>query len=249
MSIWGKIVGGAAGFALGGPIGALVGVAAGHIVDRASGGRGRLSGNSAAPGLETKRQVFAVALIVLCAKMAKADGQVTRDEIEAFKRIFHVPENEMEQVGQIFNEARRESTGFEPYAEQVMEIFPHNKHVREELLAALFHIAQADGIIHEAELAYLKGVARILQFDERDFDRIFSSHLGSDDADPYQILGVDKKATNDEIKSAYRDLMRENHPDRLMAEGLPQEMIDVANEKVAHINDAYDRVSKVRGIK
>ncbi|MDP7344355.1 MAG: TerB family tellurite resistance protein [Alphaproteobacteria bacterium] len=248
MSIWGKIIGGAAGFALGGPIGALVGVAAGHFVDRAS-MRGRQVGGSAAPGIETKRQVFAVALIVLCAKMAKADGQVTRDEIDAFKRIFRVPEREMEHVGQIFNEARQESTGFEPYAEQVMEIFPHNRHVREELLAALFHIAQADGVIHVGELAYLKSVARIFQFDERDFERIFSRHIGSDDGDPYEVLGVERDADDDEIKRAYHDLIRENHPDKLMAEGLPQEMIDVANEKVAYINDAYDRIEKLRGMK
>jgi DnaJ like chaperone protein len=236
MSIWGKIIGGAAGFALGGPIGALVGVAAGHFVDRAT-------------AIETKRQAFAIALIVLCAKMAKADGKVTRDEIDAFKRIFRVPEGEMAQVGQIFDEARQEATGFEPYAEQVMEIFPHNRQVREELLAALFHIAQADGVIHEAERAYLKNVARIFEFDERDFERIFASHLGSDEADPYEILGVDRSAGDDEVKSAYRNLIRENHPDRLMAEGLPQEMIDVANEKMAHINDAYDRVAKLRGMK
>ncbi|HIF05776.1 MAG TPA: hypothetical protein EYQ64_02160 [Gemmatimonadetes bacterium] len=105
------------------------------------------------------------------------------------------------------------------------------------------------GIKGKGLMAKLKAVARIFQFDERDFDRIFSSHLGSDDADPYQILGVDRDAEDSEIKKAYRDLMRENHPDRLMAQGLPQEMIDVANEKVAHINDAYDRVTKMRGMK
>jgi len=160
-----------------------------------------------------------------------------------------VPEHEMEQVGKIFNEARAESTGFEPYAEQIMEIFPHNRQMREELLAALLHIAQADGVIHEAEMVYLKSVARIFEFDEHDFARIFSSHLGSNDADPYEILGVSHDVSDDEIKRVYRDLIRENHPDRLMAEGLPKEMVDVANEKVAHINDAYDRVIKLRGMK
>ena len=248
MSIWGKIIGGTAGFALGGPIGALVGVAAGHFIDRAT-ARARLRSGDATAAIETKRQAFAVALIVLCAKMAKADGKVTRDEINAFKRIFRVPEHEMEQVGKIFNEARAESTGFEPYAEQIMEIFPQNQQVREELLAALFHIAQADGVIHEAETIYLKSVARIFEFDDHDFARIFSSHIGSDDADPYEILGIRSDVSDDEIKRVYRDLMRENHPDRLMAEGLPQEMIDVANEKVAHINNAYDRLVKLRGMK
>jgi len=248
MSIWGKIIGGAAGFALGGPIGAVVGVAAGHFVDRAT-TRGHVRPGSATATIETKRQAFAVALIVLCGKMAKADGKVTRDEIDAFKRIFRVPENEMEQVGKIFNEARKESTGFEAYAEQIMEIFPHNREVREELLAALFHIAQADGVIHEAEMAYLKSIARIFEFDERDFERIFSSHLGSGDTDPYEILGAERNLSDDEIKRIYRDLIRENHPDRLIAEGLPQEMIDVANEKVAHINDAYDRIVKLRSMK
>ena len=109
MTIWGKVLGGAAGFALGGPIGAIVGVAAGTFVDRAI--KQRKAGNAVRPdSVESKRQIFAIALIVLCAKMAKADGKVTRDEIEAFKTILKIPDHEMKQVGVIFDEARREAT-------------------------------------------------------------------------------------------------------------------------------------------
>lgn len=251
MSIWGKLIGGAAGFALGGPIGLIVGVAAGHFVDHV-GGRARRDavGQDESPqidDLRTKRAAFAIALIVLCAKMAKADGTVTRDEVDAFKRIFRVPEAEMPEVGRIFDEAKREAAGFEPYAEQVTQIFRHNNQVREELLGGLFHIAMADGTLHAAERAYLRRVAEIFGFDERDFERVMASHMGSPEArDPYAILGVERSATDAEIKSTYRTLVRENHPDKLIAQGLPQEMIDVANEKLAAINDAYDRIVKLR---
>lgn len=249
MSIWGKLVGGAAGFALGGPIGMLLGVAAGHVVDRMA-KRASIGGRAEPVGIEARRAAFAIALIVLCAKMAKADGRVTRDEINAFKRIFHVPESEMPEVGRIFNEARQEATGFEPYAQQVNEVFRHNVRVREELLGALFHIALADGHLHQAELAYLRGVAEIFGFDERDFERIHASHTGAPEAsDPYEILGVSRDASESDIKSAYRKLIRENHPDRLIAQGMPEEMIEIANEKMAAINEAYDRILTLRDMK
>lgn len=248
MGIWGKIVGGAAGFAVGGPIGAIVGVAAGHFLDRVTASR-HSNSTATTPEIETKQQAFAIALIVLCAKMAKADGQVTRDEITAFKRVFKVPEKDMGQVAQIFDEARKETRGFEPYAEQIMEIFPENRQVRQELLGALLYIAQADGVVHENELTYLRSISRIFDFDEKEFEQIYSSHLGADDADPYEVLGLDRASSDEDIKQKYRKLVRENHPDRLIAQGLPNEIIDVANEKLAHINSAYDRIAKLRGIK
>ncbi len=248
MGIWGKIVGGAAGFAIGGPIGAIVGVAAGHFIDRATSNRQSIS-NSSSAAIETKQQAFAIALIVLCAKMAKADGQVTRDEIAAFKRVFKVPEKDMGQVAQIFDKARKDSKGFEPYAEQITEIFPENRQIRQELLGALLYIAQADGVVHEKELKYLRAISKIFDFDEKEFEQIYSSHLGTDDADPYEILGLDRTSTDEDIKLTYRKLVRENHPDRLIAEGLPKEMVDMANEKLARINSAYDRIAKLRGIK
>ena len=247
MSIWGKLIGGAAGFAVGGPIGLVVGLAAGHFVDRLS-RRGTGATGTEADAIGAKRAAFAIALIALCAKMAKADGEVTRDEVNVFKRLFRVPEEEAAQVGKIFDQARRETTGFEPYAEQIAQLFAQNPAVREELLGALFRIAMADGHMHAKEQSYLRRVAEIFGFDELAFERILASHMGSSDSDPYEILGLSREARNDEIKAAYRALIRENHPDRLVAQGMPEEMVAVANDKMAAINDAYDRVARLRGI-
>ncbi len=244
MSIWGKIIGGAAGFALGGPIGALLGVAAGHVVDRARRAPGRVGRDPMA----AKRIAFTVALIALGAKMAKADGVVTRDEIEAFKRAFRIPPEEAAQVGKIFNEARREATGFEPYAEQIAQLFRHNQVVLEGLIDGLFHIALADDVLHKAELEFLRAVAAIFGMDEHRFESIRARHMTGREADPYEVLGVASEASDEEIKKVYYELTREHHPDRLIAQGMPQEFIDVATEKMAAINGAYDRIQRQRGL-
>ena len=247
MSIWGKILGGAAGFAIGGPIGALIGAIAGHAVDRR---RGPAADGSETPFDEsaTRRMAFTIAVIVLGAKMAKADGQVTQDEVRAFKQVFRVPENEMSQVGMVFNKAKRDSAGFEPYARQMGKMFAGQPAVLSELLSALFHIAGADGTVGPAELDYLRRVAHEFGFDEHEFERVRAEQMGPDAADPYEVLGVARDATDAEVKSAYRKLIRENHPDTLMAQGLPQEFIDLANERMATINAAYDKVETARGM-
>lgn len=239
MTIWGKIIGGAAGFALGGPLGALVGAVAGHAIDRMS-GAGKPMPEAAKP------YAFTVAVIVLAAKMAKADGVVTRDEIATFRRIFHIPPHELSNVGRLFDQARRDVAGYEPYARQIAEIFRGSPHVLEELLDGLFEIARADNVVHPAELEFLRNVAAIFGFDPAAFERIRAGHLGPDKSDPYGILGVPATAGDDEVKSAYRRLAREYHPDRLIGEGLPQEFVDLATEKLAAINDAYDRVRQQR---
>jgi len=242
MSIWGKILGGAAGFALGGPLGALIGGLAGHAVDRL-----RESGPEAVDEDATKRIAFTIGVIVLGAKMAKADGQVTRDEVAAFKQVFHVPPEEASNVGRLFNQARRDARGFEPYAKQLGGMFRGNPAVLEELLAGLFHIARADGRVTDDELEYLKAVARCFGFDEVAWDRIRAGHLGPEASDPYTVLGVARDADEAAIKTAYRKQVRENHPDRLIAQGLPQEFIDLANEKLATLNGAYERIRQQRG--
>ncbi len=260
MSIWGKILGGAAGFALGGPLGALLGAAAGHAVDslrnaqdplgddaigHGPGGAGPDESNERAA---TRQIAFTIAVIVLGAKMAKADGTVSRDEVDAFKEVFQVPAHERRNVGRLFDRARRDSEGFEPYARQIAGMFRRRSKVLEELLDGLFHIAKADGVVQAGELDYLRRVAHIFGFDDPEFERIRAGHLGADKADPYEILGVTRDMTDAQIKGVWRRLIRENHPDKLIAKGLPREFVEIATEKLATINAAYDRVAKERGI-
>ena len=245
MSIWGKVIGGVAGFALGGPLGAILGTAFGHAIDRK---RSNNNSEFEATDQQTRQTAFTVAMIVLSAKMAKADGHVTREEINTFKRIFEIPEADAPNVGRLFNEARQDAEGFEPYAEQIGEMFIGDQAICESLLGGLFQIALADGVIHPKELQFLKKVALSFNLSQSDFDRIATVFNGASRNDPYQILGVSRDASDNEIKKKYRELIRENHPDTLIAKGMPQEFIDIANEKMANINAAYDQMSKDRSL-
>ena len=247
MSIWGKIVGGAAGFALGGPIGALLGAVAGHAVDKMA-DSGAASETQGAVQDGTKQIAFTIGVIVLGAKLAKADGKVTRDEISAFKQVFHIPPEEAKNVGRLFDQARKAAHGFEPYARQVGRLFKDNPAVLEELIGGLFHIARADGRVTPDEIDYLRRVAEIFGFGDETWQRIRAANVGADEADPYSILGVARSHDDARIKAAYRRLVVENHPDKLMAEGLPQEFVELANQKLATINAAYDQIRRERGL-
>ncbi len=244
MSIWGKIGGGLAGFAIGGPIGALVGVLGGHVLDK---GIESTQDDRPVEGPEASI-AFTIGVIALSAKMAKADGQVTRSEVDEFKRIFRVPPGEEKNVARIFDLARQDMAGYDAYAAQIARLFRGRPQVLEDLLGGLFRIAMADGIFHPGEDQFLQHVAQIFGFNEHDYARLKASHIGSDGGDPYLILGVDNRATDAEVKAAYRNLVRENHPDKLIAEGVPEEFIDIATDKLAKINDAYDRIAKARGM-
>ncbi len=245
MSIWGKVIGGVAGFALGGPIGALMGATFGHAVDRSNihMRRGRTRGPAA---VESKQTAFTIAVIVLNAKMAKADGYVTRDEVDTFKRIYDIPAGEIDDVGQLWNEARADASGFEPYARQIGEMFAHDAAVLESLLGGLFTVALADGVLHPAEAEFLHKVANEFGFDKARFERIRASYADGDASEAYKILGLKSDASDAVVKKTYRDLIKENHPDRLIAKGMPQEFIDIANEKMATINNAFDQIEKER---
>jgi DnaJ like chaperone protein len=253
MKIWGKIVGGTAGFAIGGPIAALLGVMAGHAVDH-------LVAQNAGDGTEIATPIdprehpglreiaFTIGVIALGAKMARVDGEVTRDEVEAFQSFFHVPPGEEKNVQRFFDLAKRDASGFEPYARQVAALFPDAPEVLENVLEGLFDIAKADGTVGGEELAYLAKVASLFGLGSERFDRARAAALGDVECEPCVVLGIDPLATDEQIREAWLRQVRAHHPDRLIAQGLPEEAIRVANRKLALINDAYDRLRKQRGL-
>jgi len=249
VEIWGKIVGGLAGFAIGGPIGAAIGVAGGHFFfDRV---RKKRRGAAPGPGetvASSDQPVFTTGVIVLCAKMAKADGIVTRTEIDAFKRLVDIPAHEQADVGKLFDQAREDAGGFEPYARQLARLFAERRSVLEDLLLALIAIARADGHIHPAEISYLRAVASVFEVGAAELDRLVAASDPPEERDPYQVLGVSRQASDGEIKAAYLKLVREHHPDRAKAQGLPDDLVRLANDRLAAINAAHDQIRRERGI-
>ena len=195
------------------------------------------------------RQVaFTIGVIALGAKMAKADGVVTKDEVDAFRQVYQVPPSELENVARVFNLAKRDVAGYEAYAGQLAQLFGPRAEILEDVLDGLFHIAKADGVVHPKELEFLELVARRFGFDAADWERIKARHVEPDQSDPYVVLGVNPSTPDEDIKLAYRRLVRENHPDRLVARGVPEEFVLIANDRLASINEAYDRIRAQRGL-
>ncbi len=206
-------------------------------------------GASAASGDGVRRPVaFSVSMIALTAKMAKADGVVTQDEIAAFGDLFHMPRGEERNVSRLFNLAKQDVAGYEYYARRIAALFEDEPQTLEDILDGLFHIAKADGMVHEAEMAYLQRVAELFGFDAHHFGCIKARHVHPEASDPYLILDIDRSASDAEVKQQYRELVVETHPDRLIARGVPEEFITIANDRLAAINDAWSRIEKERGI-
>lgn len=199
---------------------------------------------------ELRRKVaFSIAIIALSAKMAKADGIVTSDEVNAFREIFEVPQSEMRNVARLYDLARQDVAGFEAYARQMARLCGSGKPnctMLEDILDGLFHIAKADGVIHEREEAFLRRVAVIFEIEDAHFERILARHALGEGADPYFVLGVERDAPFEEIRRRYRRLAAENHPDVLIARGVPEEFVAIANSRIAAINTAYEQIEHSR---
>lgn len=184
---------------------------------------------------------FTIAVIALGAKMAKADGHVTRDEVAAFRRIFTIPPGEEAQAAKVFNLARTDVAGFDVYASQIARMFRDRPEMLVDLMDGLVAIAVADGDYHPSEDAFLIEVTRIFGLSETDLRRIKARHL-PDVTDPYMVLGVDPDAPPTEIRRHYRQLVRDLHPDRMIGRGVPVEAQRMAEQRLAAVNEAYETI-------
>lgn len=195
----------------------------------------------------TRSVGFTVAMIALSAKMAKADGVVTTDEIIAFRELFEVPPREERNVSRLFSLAQEDIAGFEVYAKKLADLFPYDRKTLFDILDGLFHIAKADGVVHESEIGYLSRVAEVFGIDDREFSKILARHVRKD-GNPYEVLGLGPEASDAELKTHYRREVQETHPDRLIARGVPEEFVRIANDRLAALNEAWAKICAERGL-
>tara|TARA_B100000700_G_scaffold306373_1_gene381475 strand:+ start:404 stop:1129 length:726 start_codon:yes stop_codon:yes gene_type:complete len=239
MAIWGSLIGGMIGLSLGGPFGMLLGSLIGGKISRAKSRAGFGS-------FDQPQQIFALSLIVLSAKLSKADGQVSKEELIAVKDKLKIPENELDQVGKIFNKAKEESAGYQPYAQQIAQIYKGNINVLDEVINILFYIAEADGNVSDSEFKMIEHIAQIFGLSEIQFNSIKESRKSSEKLNPYVVLESKPDETIEVIRKRYLKLSKEHHPDLLMSKGVPQEVIEESKAKMRVINSAWEQIQKLK---
>ena len=239
MSIWGSLIGGFVGFSFAGPIGALIGSMIG----------GRISSarrTSFQQSFAQSQQMFAISLIILTAKLSKADGHVSKEELVAVKQKLKIPEHEIDQVGKIFNKAKEDSLGYEHYAQQIAKIYRNQPAVLDEVINILFYVAEADGNVSNSELIMIRNIANIFNLNDSQFDGIKESRKSSDKLNPYVVLGCNPSDDFATIRKKYLKLSKEHHPDALVSKGVPKEVIEESKKKMRAINSAYDKIEKMK---
>ena len=239
MAIWGSLIGGMIGFSLGGPFGMLLGSLIGGKMSRSRSGGGFRS-------FAQPQQIFALSLIVLSAKLSKADGQVSREELIAVKDKLKIPDSELDQVGKIFNKAKEESTGYEPYARQIAEVYKGNLNIMEEVINTLFYIAESDGNVSDKELEMIEDIARIFGLNDIQINGIKESRKSSDKLNPYIVLESKPEDSLETIRKRYLKLSKEHHPDLLISKGVPQEVLDESKAKMRAVNSAWSQIQKLK---
>ncbi len=279
MGFWGKALGIGFGFMLGGPLGAVLGGMLGHMYDVESdqqlsglgvrcpacgkhvrplsdghcpvcGTNLKVSGQTRPQSTFDRQFLFYVSLTSLAAKMAKADGVVTREEIQAFDQFvrqeLRLNVEERKIVAQIFNQAKNSPEDGMAFARQFRDLIGYQPEVLQTMVHLLFRIAMADGKFHPQEERFIRQVAAIFGLSESEYRQIHAAFVRVDHR-AYQILGLAPNASVEEIKATYKRLVNQYHPDRLIAKGIPEDFIKIANEKMAEINNAYEQIRKERG--
>ncbi len=186
---------------------------------------------------------FTIAVIALGAKMAKADGHVTRDEVTAFREVFQIAEGDMAGAAKVFNLARQDVAGFDDYAKRIASMFGDEPEMLGDLMEGLFHIAMADGTYHPNEDAFLDDVAHIFGMSDEQFHTLKARFVPDTSPLPHSVLGIPADASLEEARAAWRKLVRANHPDALVARGLPEEAIRMAEKRMIDINRAWENLS------
>ena len=238
MSIWGRVIGGFIGWSLLGPFGIIIG----SIIGSKISSKARLGGfgTQAQP-----QQIFAIAVIVLSAKVCRADGTISKAELLAVKEKLKIPENEIDNVGKLFNAAAKESTGYEAYCAQLNSVFNNSPQVKEEIINILLYISESDGVdIRETDL--IRDIAKNLEISEIQFQSILESRKGSDKLNPYIVLGCNPENSLQDIRKKYLLLSKEHHPDLLVAKGVPEEILEESKNKMRSINSAWDQIQKLK---
>ena len=250
MGIFGTIVGGTVGFMMGGPVGAILGSVMGSTLSR-----GAEVAQRRVRSAQQQQVAFAMVLTSLAAKVAKADGRVTGDEVRAFddflKQSLHMSVEDRKFAGEVFNRARDSETPASEFAAQLRSVFPRQPDRLRDVLTILLMVALADGQLHAAEEQLLRSIAGDLGLSGSDYESCkatFMSQTGASGVDPYAVLGVPSTASDAEVRSAHRRLVREYHPDVLESKGLPEDFMEFAAKKMSAINEAWSAVRKSRGL-
>lgn len=234
MTVWQRITG----------LATAVGDAGGDLIGALSGALGLNR-----QGDEPQKDIaFTIGVIALSAKMAKADGVVSPLELAAFREVFRFAPEEAANVEHVFNLAKRDVAGYEAYADQIARLLKDERRLLQHVLEGLMYVATADGLLHPREDEFLKAVSGRFGFSDSEYRFIRARFVDDHGGNPYDALRLSPDASNEEIKARYRQLVRDNHPDRLMASGVPPEFVELANKKLAAINAAYDTIARERGL-
>jgi len=242
MSFWNSAIGAMIGFTIGGPIGALVGGVIGSKL-------GKKKGNFSFSSNQKNQVAFFAALFACLAKLAKADGRVSKEEIQAvdtfIKERFKFDTDQRKFAIEIFNHAKDDTNSYEDYAYQLSDLLKANKNALLVFYELLFELAMADGVLHEKEEGLLRSTTHIFKIDPLIFENLKTQFVDSK-VNPYAVLGVSESMDFEEIKKVYRRKRKEFHPDTLISKGLPEELIERAKEKFIEIQEAYEAIEGKR---